>query len=93
MRSIFLFGGFVGFVLSAAAGFWAGRAVDLVLRDAAIGCLVGAFLFRWLWSVFVRVLSQAVQAKRAAEAAAADAAADAAEKANAAAAAAVVKSR
>lgn len=90
MRTIFLFGGFVGFLLSAAAGFWAGRAFDLVLRDAAIGCLVGAFLFRWLWSVFVRVLSQAVQAKRAAEAAATEAA----EKAAAAAPApGVVKTR
>jgi hypothetical protein len=70
MRSIFLTGGFVGFFVCALTGVLAGRASDLVLRDAAFGCLVGAFLFRWLWSVFVRVLSQAVQAKRAAEAAA-----------------------
>ena len=74
MRSIFLAGGFIGFSLSALAGVLADRASDLVLRDAAVGCLVGAFLFRWLWSVFVRVLSEAVQAKRAAEAAAAEAA-------------------
>jgi hypothetical protein len=74
MRSIFLLGGFVGFLVSALAGLLAGRSSDLVLRDAALGCLLGAFLFRWLWSVFVRILSEAVQAKRAAEAAAAEAA-------------------
>lgn len=69
MRFIFLTGGFVGLLAVAIMGLSAGRAVDLVLRDAAIGALVGGILFRWFWSIFVKLLSQAVRAKRAAEAA------------------------
>jgi hypothetical protein len=71
MKFIFLAGGFAGFVLTTLAGLLAGRAPDLVLRDGAIGCLVGALLFRWFWSVFVNALTEAVTAKRAAAAAAA----------------------
>jgi hypothetical protein len=70
MRFIFLTGGFVGFLAVAIVGLSVGRAIDLVLRDAAIGALVGGFLFRWFWAIFVKLLSQAVRAKRAAEAAA-----------------------
>jgi len=73
MRFIFLFGGSIGFFLAFAAGITAGRAFDLVLRDSAISCLAGAFLFRWFWSVFVKALSVAVRAKRAARAAAEEA--------------------
>jgi hypothetical protein len=80
MRFIFLLGGFIGFLLPFIAGSLAGRAFDLVLRDAAIGCLVGALLFRWFWSVFVKALSVAVRAKRAARAEAEEA--EAAAKAN-----------
>lgn len=79
MRFIFLTGGFIGFLAVAIVGLFVGRAIDLVLRDAAIGALVGGFLFRWFWAIFVKLLSQAVRAKRAAEAAA-DAAAAAAAK-------------
>ena len=80
MRFIFLLGGFVGFLLTCIAGLFADRAIDLVLRDAAIGCLIGALLFRWFWSVFVKALSIAVRAKRAARAEAEEA--EAAAKAN-----------
>jgi hypothetical protein len=45
----------------------ADRAVDLILRDAAIAALFGGILFRWFWAIFVKLLSQAVRAKRAAE--------------------------
>ena len=74
MKFVFLAGGFAGFLLTLLTGFLAGRAPDLVLRDAAFGCLAGALLFRWFWSVFVKALTEAVAIKRAATAAAAAAA-------------------
>jgi len=79
MKFVFLAGGFAGFLLTLLTGFLAGRAPDLVLRDAAFGCLAGALLFRWFWSVFVKALTEAVALKRAA----AEAAAAAAEAASA----------
>jgi hypothetical protein len=74
MKFIFLAGGFAGFFLTMLTGYIAGRAPDLVLRDAAFGSLAGALLFRWFWSVFVKALTEAVAIKRAATAAAAAAA-------------------
>ncbi|MFT3783267.1 MAG: hypothetical protein QM790_14755 [Nibricoccus sp.] len=79
MRFIFLIGGFVCFVLVIFSGWLADRAIDSILRDASIASLAGGFLFRWFWSIFVKLLSQAVRAKRAAEKAREDAAAAAAK--------------
>jgi hypothetical protein len=53
MKFAFLAGGFLGFALVALAGFTAGRSADLVLRDAALACLVGALVLRWFWSVVI----------------------------------------
>lgn len=75
MRFIFLVGGFVGFFLVTVTGLLADRNIDLVLRDASIAALAGAILFRWFWSIFVKLLSQAVRSKRATRQAAEDAAA------------------
>ena len=81
MRFIFLIGGFVCFVLVAFTGWMADRGIDLVLRDAAIAALAGGFLFRWFWAIFVKLLTQAVRAKRAAEKVKEEAAAAAAKAA------------
>lgn len=64
MKFIFLSGGFIGFALAAVAGLGAGRDAALVLRDAAIGCLVVALLFRWFWSAVVKALSETVERRR-----------------------------
>ncbi len=80
MKYAFLAGGFLGFSLTVVTGLLAGRVPDLVLRDAAIGCLAGALLFRWFWSVLTKAFIATVQAKRAAEAAALAAAKPAARK-------------
>jgi hypothetical protein len=64
MKFIFLAGGFIGFVLAAIAGLSAGRDAALVLRDAAIGCVAGALLFRWFWSVVVKALTETVERRR-----------------------------
>lgn len=66
MKTVFLSGGFVGFVLAALAGASAGRPADLVLRDAAFGCLAGALLFRWFWSVLVKSMTDTAALRRAA---------------------------
>jgi hypothetical protein len=69
MKFAFLSGGFLGFSLVTIAGLSAGRSADLVLRDAAIGCLSGALLLRWFWSVVIRSFADAlVQRKREAAA-------------------------
>ena len=75
MRYAFLIGGFVGFSLAALAGFLADRPGEIVFRDAAISCLVAAFLFRWFWSVVIKAFIEAAHQRRqqaAAQAAKAD---------------------
>lgn len=73
MRAVFLTGGFVGFLVVAVTGWAAGRAGDRVLFDASLGCLAGAFLFRWFWERMISALTQAIRAKRAARQAAEEA--------------------
>jgi hypothetical protein len=70
MRFIFLAGGFAGFLLAALASFWAGHQADRVLLDGAVGCLAGALLFRWFWTVLVRGIRETILARNAASAAA-----------------------
>ncbi len=48
MKFFLLIGGLSGFVLSFAASLHAGNAPAFALRDAAIGCLGGAVIFRVL---------------------------------------------
>jgi hypothetical protein len=54
MKFVFLAGGVAGFITAAATGLYLGRDADRILLDAGTGCLVGALLFRWLWSIFLR---------------------------------------
>lgn len=68
MQFVFLAGGFAGFAITTLTGFLAGREADFVLRDAAIGCLAGAFLFRWFWSVLIKAIDETLKAKRIADA-------------------------
>jgi hypothetical protein len=74
MKTIFLAGGFAGFAIVAALGFYAGRSPDRVLLDAAVGCLAGALLFRWFWTVLVRGIRETILIRHAAATAAASAA-------------------
>lgn len=64
MKFAFLSGGFLGFILVAVAGFSAGRSADLVLRDAAVACLIGALLLRWFWSVVIRAFADAIAQRK-----------------------------
>jgi hypothetical protein len=64
MRYAFFIGGFVGFTLVALAGFLAGRSGENVFRDAALSCVVAAFLFRWFWSVVIKAFIEAAHQRR-----------------------------
>ena len=64
MRFVFLAGGFAGFVLVGVTGLVAGREAGPVLRDAALGCLACALLFRWFWTVLVKALADTLEHRR-----------------------------
>ncbi len=64
MRYAFFIGGFVGFILVALAGFLAGRPGEIVFRDAALSCVIAAFLFRWFWSVVIKAFIEAAHQRR-----------------------------
>lgn len=76
MKFVFFIGGMIGFALAALAGWWAERAPDRILLDAALGCLVGALLFRWFWTILVGGIRDTIMARHAAATAAAAAAAE-----------------
>ncbi len=42
----------------------AGREINLILRDAAIGCLIMALVFRWFWAVVIRTFHETARHKR-----------------------------
>jgi hypothetical protein len=63
MKLIFLIGGLVGFLLATITGLAAERAWDLVLRDSALACLVGALLFQWFWSFVVHAFTDLRRAR------------------------------
>ena len=39
---------------------------DRILFDGAVGCLVGALLFRWFWTVLVRGIRETILQRHAA---------------------------
>lgn len=65
MKFFLLSGGFLGFVLSYSASWNAGNAPAAGLRDAVIGCLAGALLFRGLHVVLMMTLRSQVTAHAA----------------------------
>jgi hypothetical protein len=67
MKFIFLAGGFAGFLTGAGTSYWIGRAPDRIFFNGAVGCLVGALLFRWFWTVLVRGILETMQARQAAQ--------------------------
>lgn len=75
MRFVFLAGGTAGFLLATLSGFFAGRAADRILLDAALGSVAGGLLFRWFWTVLVRGIRETILLRHSAATAAAAAAA------------------
>jgi len=70
MKYIFLAGGFAGFLSAGLTSFWVGHQFDRILFDAAVGCLVGALLFRWFWTVLVHGIRETILQRHAAATAA-----------------------
>ena len=71
MKFIFLTGGVLGFALAAATGWLMDRTPDRILLDSALGCLAGALLFRWFWTVLLRGLRETILIRQKAAATAA----------------------
>lgn len=69
MRYVFLLGGLFGFALAAGTAFIMERGPDRIFLDGAVGCLVGALLFRWLWGVMLSGLRETMVARQRAAAA------------------------
>ena len=67
MKFFLLLGGFVGFVLSYVASWNADNSAAQVLRDAVIGCLAGATLFRGLHVMLMLTLRSHVAQQMAQE--------------------------
>lgn len=63
MKFVFLTGGLAGFVLGLITSWLLDHAPDRVFLDAAVGCLVGAVLFRWFWTVVLSGLRETVLAR------------------------------
>jgi hypothetical protein len=53
----------------------ADHSAQRIFLDAAVGCLVGAYLFRWFWTVLVGGIRETIMIRHAAATAAAAAAA------------------
>ena len=76
MRFAFLISGAFGFFLVGGVGLASGRDFEPLLRDAALACLLCAFVGRWFWSGLEQAFAHTLAARRA-EAEAAEAAATA----------------
>jgi len=74
MKFVFLTGGVLGFALAGLTGWLNDRSADRIVLDSALGCLAGALLFRWFWTVLLRGLRETILIRQKAAAVAASAA-------------------
>lgn len=63
MKFVFLCGGLLGFALGLTASWLFDHAPDRILLDASVGCLVGAVLLRWFWTIVLAGLRDTVVAR------------------------------
>ncbi|HUG11291.1 MAG TPA: hypothetical protein VMM36_09770 [Opitutaceae bacterium] len=70
MKFIFLVGGFTGFATAAFVSWISDHAPERVFLDATLGCLAGAWLFRWFWRVVLGAMRETVVNRHRATAAA-----------------------
>lgn len=64
MKSIFLAGGTTGFLVATLSGWEADRAPGSILLDSMFGAIIGAYLFRWFWSVLLRGMRETYVARQ-----------------------------
>lgn len=60
MKLATAWGGFVGFLIATVAGVIAGREPVMLLLDACLACLVGAWLLQWLHRTLVQNVRTAI---------------------------------
>ena len=65
-QSLLLLGGFIGFAVCFAAGIAAGRDVGNILLSAAVGCMAGGLMFKWISILLME--SIAIQRRRSTQA-------------------------
>ncbi len=70
MRFVFLSGGVLGFAVAATASWLNDSGPNRILLNSAVGCLAGALLFRWFWTVLLRGLRETILIRQKAAAAA-----------------------
>ena len=63
MKFVFLSGGLLGFVTGLLTSWLLDHNADRVLLDGAVGCLAGAILFRWFWTIVLAGLRDTVVAR------------------------------
>jgi len=63
MKFVFLSGGLFGFSVGLITSWLLDHAPDRVFLDASVGCLVGAVLFRWFWTIVLAGLRDTVVAR------------------------------
>jgi len=66
MRFFITMGGSAGFVLTLASGLHAGHVPAFALRDAGLGCVAGALLFRLAHRAFFSCLYSHLRERAAA---------------------------
>ena len=63
MKFVFLSGGLLGFLVGLLTSWLLDHSADRVLLDGAVGCLAGALLFRWFWTIVLAGLRDTVVAR------------------------------
>jgi hypothetical protein len=63
VKFVFLIGGLLGFTATLVTSWLLDHAHDRVFFDASVGCLVGAILFRWFWTIVLAGLRDTVVAR------------------------------
>jgi len=66
MKFIFITGGLIGFLTASVTDWLMDRGPDRIFFDGAAGCLIGALLLRWFWSVVIRGVRETYVAKQVA---------------------------
>lgn len=64
MKFVFLSGGLTGFLVGLGTSWLLDHAPDRVFLDASVGCLIGAVLFRWFWTIVLAGLRDTVLARQ-----------------------------
>jgi hypothetical protein len=66
MKFIFFIGGFSGLLVTGTASYLSDHQPDRILVDASVGCLAGAILFRWFWTVLLGGIRETILQRHAA---------------------------